>query len=279
MSDRKTFNHAFDGWSLDERDPRFIESLMPIWEWFYHYYFRVTSDGWHHIPPQGQMLVVGSHNGGLLSPDMLMGMYDWFRQFGTERKIYGLAHPNIWKAPPSLTQSVVKCGAVQASAEMAIKAFSQEASVLVYPGGLQDVFRPYSMRHQIYFAGRKGFVKLALLKEVPIIPIISKGAHETLIVLADLYEQIRQLHDAGMPWPLGIDPEVFPIYLGLPWGIGIGPIPNIPLPLQIHIRVCAPIVFDRYGQEAADDSTYVDACFQTVRTQMQQELDRLVRGT
>jgi 1-acyl-sn-glycerol-3-phosphate acyltransferase len=279
MSDRNTFNRAFDGWSLDGRDPRFIESLMPIWEWLYHYYFRVTSDGWHHIPSQEPMLIVGSHNGGLLSPDMFMGMYDWFHRFGTERKIYGLAHPNIWKATPSLAEPAVKCGAVQASAEMAIKAFSQEASVLVYPGGLQDVFRPYSMRHQIYFAGRKGFVKLALYKEVPIIPIISKGAHETLIVLADLYEQIRQLHDAGLPWPLGIDPEVFPIYLGLPWGIGIGPIPNIPLPLQIHIRVCEPIKFDRYGQEAADDSTYVDACFKTVRTQMQQELDRLVRGT
>ncbi|HBL14082.1 MAG TPA: glycerol acyltransferase, partial [Cyanobacteria bacterium UBA11162] len=45
---------------------------------------------------------------------------------------------------------------------------------------------------------------------------------------------------------------------------GIGPLPNIPLPVPIHTRVCTPIVFDRYGDEAASDRTYVDACYEQV---------------
>ena len=136
---------------------------------------------------------------------------------------------------------------------MAIAALRSGASLLVYPGGLQDIFRPYDLRYKIYFAGRQGFIKLALRENVPIVPVISCGTHETLIVLADCYKIMQQLHSWGMPWLFGIDPEVFPIYLGLPWGLAFGPLPNIPLPVPIHTRVCPPIVLERYGREAASD--------------------------
>ncbi len=266
----------YDGWSLDERDPNYINALMPFWEWFYRYYFRVQTDGWHHVPPEGKFLVVGSHNGGLASPDMQMCLYDWFRRFGTDRLLYGLMHPNVWKAAPFIARQAMYCGAIIAHPRMAIAAFQRNASVAVYPGGAEDVFRPHSLRNQIYFAGRKGFIKLALREEVPIIPLISWGAHDTLIVLADCYKLVQQFHEWGMPWLMDIDPEVFPIYLGLPWGLGIGPLPNFPLPVQIYTRVCTPIFFERYGREAAQDHDYVDICYEQVKTKMQQELDHLV---
>lgn len=265
-----------DGWSLEARDPKVIESLMPKWEWFYRYYFRVQTDGWHHIPKEDKVLLVGSHNGGMASPDMFMMMYDWFCRFGTDRLAYGLMHPNIWKVNQDVAGLAQKCGAVVAHPKMAIAAFKKGASVLVYPGGAQDVFRLHSQRHQINFAGRKGFIKLALREEVPIVPAISLGAHDTLFVLGDCYEQAKQLHQWGMPWLLNLDPEVFPIYLGLPWGIALGPLPNFPLPVQIRTRICAPILFDRYGKKAANDRVYIDACYAKVVAQMQQELDRLV---
>lgn len=265
-----------DGWSLEERDLKVIQSLMPYWEWLYRYYFRVKTDGWHHIPSEGRALLVGSHNGGLASPDMIMMMYDWFRRFGVERRVYGLMHPCVWKVNRELAQLAVKTGAIQAHPKMAIAAFKKEASVLVYPGGAQDVFRPHHQRNKIYLAGRKGFIKLALREKVPIIPAISYGAHDTLIVLGDCYEQAKQLHQWGMPWLFDIDPEVFPIYLGLPWGLGIGPLPNFPLPIPIYTRVCQPIIFERYGRSAASDRAYVDACYEQVSTQMQLELDRFI---
>jgi 1-acyl-sn-glycerol-3-phosphate acyltransferase len=120
---------------------------------------------------------------------------------------------------------------------------------------------------------------LALREKIPIIPLISHGAHETLIVIGDCYEWVKQLHEWGMPWLFDSDPEVFPIYLGLPWGLAFGPIPNIPLPVSIHTRVCAPIIFDRYGRDAARDRVFVDACYNLVVTRMQQELNRLVAGS
>ncbi|MBW4495782.1 MAG: acyltransferase family protein [Oscillatoria princeps RMCB-10] len=273
----KTSRHRFDGWSLDDRDPKVIKSLMPMWEWFYRYYFQVKTDGWHHIPADGKMLAVGSHNGGLAAPDMFMFMYDWFSRFGTERLSYGLMHPTVWKAFPPAARGAVQFGAIMAHPKMATAALRRGAAVTVYPGGAEDVFRPHSMRNQIYFAGRKGFIKLALREEVPVVPMISTGAHDTLIVMADLYKEMRQLHEWGMPWLLGLDPVVFPIYLGLPWGLSFGPLPNIPLPVKIRTRVCAPIVFERYGRDAALDRDYVDACYEKVRSQMQLELDRLVQ--
>ena len=274
----KASYQRYDGWSLEARDPQAIKSFLPVWEWLYKNYFRVTTDGWHHIPPQGKMLLVGSHNGGLAAPDMFMCMYDWYRRFGTERLTYGLMHPTVWKlSPPIITQWAAQCGGVMAHPKMAIAALQKDAAVLVYPGGAQDVFRPHHLRHQINFAGRKGFIKLALKAQAPIIPIISEGAHDTLIVLADFYEQLKQLHQQGMPWLFGIDPVVFPVYLGLPWGLGIGPIPDFPLPAKIHTRICKPIIFERGGREAASDRAYVDACYQQVSQQMQLELDRLVQ--
>ena len=265
-----------NGWSLDERSPQVIKSLMPLWEWFYRYYFPVTTDGWQHIPPQEQVLLVGSHNGGLATPDMVMTMYDWFRHFGTERLVYGLMHPSVWKVNPTIARLGEKTGAIVAHPKMALAALERGASVLVYPGGAQDVFRPHRERDRINFAGRKGFIKLALRAKIPIIPVISKGAHDTLIVLDDFYELVQKLHQWGMPWLLDVDPEVFPIYLGLPWGIGVGPLPNIPLPVPIHTRVCSPIIFERYGRQATRDRAYVDACYQKVVTQMQHELDILI---
>jgi len=260
----------------DYRDPQTIQKLLPYWEWFYDHYFRVTTGGWQHIPNDESVLFVGSHNGGLASPDMIMMMVDWFRRFGVDRLIYGLMHPKVWQVNPALAQLAMKMGAIPAHPKLAIAALQKPASVLVYPGGAQDVFRPHNQRHRIHLNNRKGFIKLALRQGVKVIPVISYGAHDTLFVLGDCYEQAQKFHGWGMPWLLDIDPEVFPIYLGLPWGLALGPLPNFPLPTAIHTEICQPITFARYGKAAARDRDYVEACFLEVETKMQQALDRLV---
>lgn len=271
-----TSDQRFDGWSLNQRSPEAIQAWMLIWEYFYRHYFRVQTEGWQHMPATGKVLIVGSHNGGLASPDTSMFLYDWFRKFGYERLAYGLMHPAAWQTPV-FARPGARVGAIMAHPKMASAALQRDAALLVYPGGAKDLFRPYTLRHQIHLSGHKGFIKLALREEVPIVPIVSHGAHETLIVIADLYQQVQQLHQWGLPWPTDLSTGVFPIYLGLPWGIGIGPIPNFPLPVQLHTRVCAPIVFKHYGYAVSRDRDYVDECYNQVCNHMQSELDDLVR--
>ena len=265
------------GWSLDDREPQIIEQLMPFFSLVYQYYFRVQTDGWEHIPQTGKVLLIGSHNGGLAAPDTVMMTYDWFRKFGTERLAYALMEPKIWEFFPGLARLATQVGTIRPHPDLVRSAIRRDAAVLIYPGGAKDVFRPHSLRNKIHFHGHKGFVKLALQEEVPIIPFISHGAHSTLIVLADIYPQLQQLDNKlGLPWLRGIDLGVFPIYLGLPWGIGVGPLPNIPLPLKLHTRVCPQITFERYGESVARDRTYVEQCYHQVWEQMQRELDQLV---
>ena len=268
--------NTLTGYSLEDRNPEIIKQLMPFVGWVYQNYFRVQTDGWENIPKAGKVLLIGSHNGGLAAPDTVMMTYDWLRQFGAERLAYALMEPRIWKFLPGLGRLSAQVGAIQPNPDLIRAALRKDAAVLIYPGGAKDVFRPYSLRNKIYFHGHKGFIKIALQEEVTIIPFISHGAHSTLIVLAEIYSQMKQLHRLGMPWLGGIDPGVFPIYLGLPWGISFGPLPNIPLPVPIHTRVCPPILFERYGEEAARDRNYVEQCYRQVESQMQQELDRLV---
>ncbi|MDX2239060.1 MAG: lysophospholipid acyltransferase family protein [Leptolyngbyaceae cyanobacterium bins.302] len=265
------------GWSLGPKNPETVRSLMLFWGWLYHYYFRVETSGWQHIPPHQNVFFVGSHNGGLAAPDMFMMMYDWFQRFGLERPVYGLMHPAVWKVFPDLAEIAAQVGAIPAHPKMAIAALRQKASVLVYPGGAKDVFRPHALRHKVCLGGNQAFVKLALEYEVPIVPLISYGAHDTLIILKDIYQQVQQLHKLGLPWLFDVDPEVFPIYLGLPWGIGIGPLPHIPLPVKLHTQVCKPIVFERYGRTAAHDREYVNDCYNRVCLEMQQAMNDLVQ--
>ena len=263
------------------RDPEVIRRMMPLWGWLYRHYFRVETSGWQHVPPSGQVMFVGSHNGGLASPDLPMFLYDWFRRFGTERKVFGLAHRRVWDVFPVLSQLAAAAGAIPFYPRNALAVLEAGDSLLVYPGGGQDAFRPHHLRGRICLEGRTGFLRLAIWYGLPIIPLISWGSHDTLYVLEDFYAAFSTLHKWGMPWLFGHDPVVMPLYLGLPWGLALGPLPNIPLPAKIHTRVCAPIRFDRTGHEASRDRAYVQACYQRVVDAMQRELDELqaeVRG-
>jgi 1-acyl-sn-glycerol-3-phosphate acyltransferase len=263
------------GWSLDRRNPDFIQAFQPLWGWLYEHYFHVQTEGWEHIP-EGQVMIVGSHNGGLGAPDMFMMIYDWVQRFGTDRVVYGLMHPKVWQVFPPLANLAERAGAIAAQPKMALAALDRGANILVYPGGAQDVFRPHSQRDQINLCDRKGFIKIALKRHLPIVPAVSWGAHDTLLVLADIYPLMERLHQLGLPWLWDIDPEVFPIYLGLPWGLAFGPWPNIPWPSPMATRVGAPIYFEHYGAEAARDRDYVDFCYGQVHNQMQQDLNHLI---
>ena len=263
------------GRSFENRDPAFIKGMMPVWEWLYKNYFRVKTSGWHHMPTE-KSLIVGSHNGGLPSPDLGMFMYDWFKRYGTDRLMYGLMHREMWKGNKMAATSAEKMGAIEAHPKMAIEAFKRGASVLVFPGGGIDVFRPFHMWSEIHFAERRGFIKLALKEGVPITPFVSVGAHHTLYVLADLAPLLQELIKKGMPWPLA-HPEVLPIFMGAPGGLTFGPLPNLPLPREIHTRICKPIVLDENWEPGKKYSrAFVEECYQHVFHTMQREMDQLI---
>ena len=124
-----------------------------------------------------------------------------------------------------------------------------------------DACRPFGMRNRIEFAGRTGYVKLAQQAGVPIVPIVSHGAHNSLVVLRSGKRLAKML---GVNRSLRL--QTFPITLSIPFGLWIGPLPGyIPYPTRITIQICPPI-------SSEGDILEID---KKVRTTMQQTLKRM----
>ncbi len=103
------------------------------------------------------------------------------------------------------------------------------------------------------------------------VPAVSVGAHETLIVLSR-GERVAK-------W-LGLDRmfriKVMPLVLGPPFGVVPGGIPTWPLPAKITVELGPPIDWSsRYAPEAAEDESIVRHCYQELTETMQTTLDRL----
>lgn len=182
MAKKKSAHEAFldrlD--SLDSVDPHFAKTVEPFLEGLYKYYFRCDVTGWENIPEQ-KALFVGNHN-GLLTFEVLMVFYAWWKRYGTSKRAFGLAH-NIALKNPFFSWIIPKLGAIPAHPEIAQRALERNFSLLVYPGGEKESFRPYKERKKVDFYQRKGFIRLALKGKVPIVPIVSVGAHESYFIL------------------------------------------------------------------------------------------------
>jgi 1-acyl-sn-glycerol-3-phosphate acyltransferase len=168
---------------LSRVDPKFIGKITPFLEGLYKYYFRVDIEGWENVPedPGERALFVGNHN-GLLTFEILMLFHAWWQRYGESRRALGLAH-GIALNNPLFRWLTPRIGAIPADPEVAREAIARGYSVMVYPGGEKESFRKYTARKQVEFYGRKGFIRLALKAGVPIIPIVSIGAHESYIIL------------------------------------------------------------------------------------------------
>ena len=64
------------------------------------------------------------------------------------------------------------------------RALASGAALLVYPGGDVEVHRPTWEGNTVNFDGRRGFVRLALEHDVPIVPVVAIGGQETALFLS-----------------------------------------------------------------------------------------------
>jgi 1-acyl-sn-glycerol-3-phosphate acyltransferase len=250
---------------LDERDPDYIREALPGMWLLSSLYFRGEVRGLGNIPEDGPVLLVGNHSGGNLSPDTTVFTLAFSAYFGVERRFYQLAH-NLVLSMPGLG-FLRRFGTVAASPENAEKALRSGAAVLVYPGGDHEVHRPTWESGRVDFGGRKGFVRLALEHDVPIVPVVSIGGQETALFLSR-GESLSRL--------LGLDRllrlKVLPISLALPWGVNVGDfLGHLPLPAKVTIEALPPVhLRDEFGPEPD-----VDEAYEHVVRLMQETLDAL----
>ena len=250
---------------LDERDPDYIrESLPKLWL-LASLWFRGEVRGLGNIPEDGPVLLVGNHSGGNMTPDTAVFTLAFSTYFGVERRFHQLAH-NLVLSMPALG-FLRKYGTVAASPETAERALASGAALLVYPGGDVEAHRPSWERHRVDFAGRRGFVRLALERDVPIVGVVAVGGQETALFLSR-GENLSRLLMLDRLFRL----KSLPISLAAPWGLNVGDMfGHIPLPAKITIEVLPAIhLREQFGPEPDVDEVY-DYLMRT----MQETLDAL----
>ena len=251
---------------VDGFDRRMIDIFRPFAEGLAKHYLRMEIKGWENIP-DGPALMVGNHNAGITFLETFGLGSRWYDR-RPDDILHWLVHDSML-AMPGLRTVLVRGGCVRASHRTSDMALDLGRKVIVFPGGNLEAFRPYKERYKIVFGGHKGFVRLALRHQVPIVPIVIVGGHESFYVLHDGRKMARML---GIKRFLRSD--TCPIFVGLPWGLGVGPIFHLHLPTKSQIRILPPIHVKDFGK-GEDDEQIVASVYKAVTESMQGIMDEV----
>lgn len=240
----------FRAGNLDDRDPDYMRELLPgLWLLITAWY-RPDIRGLENIPRDGAVLVVGNHTGGSSSPEVFISQLAFSTYFGVERPHYQLAHRMVLNSP--FGALLRPFGAVEADQKHAEQALDAGAIVSVFPGGDYEVFRPSWESSTVDMGRRTGFLRLALTKNVPIVPMVTLGGQETALFLTRGEWLAKALR---LDTTLRL--KTVPIMIGLPFGLHVGPLPHVPLPAKISIRLLEPIdLRARFGDDPDLDEVY-----------------------
>jgi len=255
---------------IEAIDRQLIEAFVPLINWACQKYYRLSVEGLQNVP-SGKGLLVGNHNSGVSFYESLGVGARWYLERGTDELIHSLAHDAIIDMPIG-NRLLRRIGALRASHESARQAFERGRKVLVFPGGNLEAFRSYKERDRVVFGGRKGFIKLALRAQVPIIPVVFVGGHETFFILNDGKKLARLLRLDKIPI---LRSNTWPLIASLPFGLSLGPLPHIPLPAKCTTRFLEPISLEGYTPEDAENPEVLEKIYQQVTSTMQQHLSEM----
>jgi len=250
-----------------QHDPEFLARVVPLME-VYGRYFDAEVRGAERLPSAGPALLVGNHSGPNSDPDTPVLLTAWYRKNGVDKPLVVLSYDLIFSVPKA-ADFFRRLSQVPANQRNGEAALERGAAVLVYPGGLEDIARPWTERNRIVLAGHKGFIQLALKKGAPVYPVVGHGGHESSIVLS----RGRRIAKA-----LGLGrfrTYSLPLIFTIPWGLVIGPIPSWPIPTKVTLQVCEPMEWSHLGPEDAEDPEVLDRCYEEITARMQSALDDL----
>jgi len=207
--------------SLD--DP-FLNRFLPVVQALGKYnHYQV--DGLERIPRKGRLLIAVNHSFATYD-SFLLGAAIYLK---VGRKPYGLADHNFFKLR-LVSEFSKRLGLVEGDHENAERLLAQDELVMLAPGGMREAIRPKTQAFQVRWKNRKGFVRLAIRTQTPVMVAACPDADRLL----DVYPNFLT------PW--------FYKRLKLPFvyfkGVGLSPIPR-PVSLTHHLsEVMVPPAWD-----------------------------------
>ena len=170
-------------WGRSERVEGAFDKTL--YEFLYHYWFRVEVEGIEHVPSTGGALLVSNH-AGALPPDAPMIAKAIKTEHARPRPLH-LTVEHFFKGYPGLSMLIAKLGGVPAHpANVHRLLHDEEQLVLVFPEGRKGTEKLYKDRYRLRRFGRGGFVESAMRAQAPIVPVALVGAEEAMPVFAHI---------------------------------------------------------------------------------------------
>lgn len=213
--------------------PRFLLEIL-------RKYFRLEVEGANKIPRRGPVVIAPNHSGYSGFDAFLLGHVV---QTEAKRIPRVLTH-HFWFLTETTAIPATKMGFTEATYENGINALKKGNAVVLFPEGEQGNFKPTSERYQLQ-EFKRGFIRMALETQSPIVPAVILGAEETHINLKTL-KFTKFLKGSVIPLPLNI----------------------IPLPAKWRIRFLDPIYLP-YKPSAIEDSELMHEIAQDIQEKMQ----------
>ena len=150
-----------DAYAMDHKAA--IDKIMPFLKAARHYHQHEVV-GLENVPKDGRALIVVNHS--LATYDIVLLMAAMYMD--------GMRMPRplidrLFFKIPYLGDLVTLLGAVQGSQHGAEDLLNADEIITVAPGGMREALRPSTQRYQIRWARRRGFVRLAMRTEAPIL--------------------------------------------------------------------------------------------------------------
>lgn len=255
------------GGSVPSRDPEFVQrqraSVAKLTS-----YFSPEVRGLEHLPESGPVLIIGNHSCLFYMPDAWIVGLAMLERRGVDSPSYALGYDLLFVVP-GVSTYLRRMGLLPAAWREAGAALDEGAAVLVYPGGDWEACRPWTLRNRVDLAGHTGFIRLALERGVPVVPVVTHGSHDAVIVLArgERLARVMGLHHLRI--------KVFPLAAGLPFGVTTMLLPPLPMPSSITVEFLPALDWTGHGRQGALDDQLVATCYEEITDLMQSALDRL----
>jgi 1-acyl-sn-glycerol-3-phosphate acyltransferase len=213
--------------------------------WLYRNYFRATAFGVEHIPSTGRAIFVANHSGQLPFDGLVIASAAFLEpeQPRLVRSMVEYFVPTV----PFASYLFARWGQITGTPENCRRLLAAEEAVLVFPEGARGISKPFSKRYQLAEFG-KGFMRLALEMQAPIVPVAVIGAEEQApaINVKPLARLLRTPSFPIVPYP----PFVAPL----------------PLPVKYRLYFGEPMTFTG---DPDDDEDVLDDKAKTVKNRIQ----------
>ncbi len=212
-------------------------------------YFRLQIEGLENIPRTGGVLIAPNHS-GYSGFDATLLSYILTKD---AKRIPRVLTHHFWFLTKTTSVSAKKMGFVEATYENGLELLKSKHVVVLFPEGEKGNFKPTSKMYQLQ-EFKRGFVRMAIESQTPIVPAIIIGAEETSINLSQL-KFTKFLKGTVIPLPLNL----------------------IPLPAKWKIKFLPPIHLP-YETSAANDKELMHEIAQDIQERMQRALKEEIKN-